>query len=275
MATKPDSQTARRVRKKDPSAGCTLPEGLVFSIPAARRQNLLGKRIRAIRENRGMTLRDVSDGLAFYGLPAGPSSIAKWESGLAVPRGKVLLALYAVFDLPGDSDFLFSPLPGPFSPREALAFQFSQRLERCLMSTRAFEPVRERVAEAELPLLRSPGEKVGSRFPALDDYTPVRLPETDIPYGTDFLYPWPEGLSLRFPTRYACVSRCTKLITGDVGLVICQGRVLMRLYYEYLGPDPSGYVSPVPIVLHALSGSEDPIFLASPGDFRVLGRVLV
>ena len=245
-----------------------------FRIDAAKEQNLIGRLLAGARAAAGLSLAGLAAALAPYGLSVTKSGLSRWERGERTPTAYQLMALCRVLDIPNPSDMYDDGL------NAAGLRKLSDYRERLIASGR-YAPDAVRLIDVRLytvAVSAGPGSFLDG-----DGYELIRVPETAVPAGTDF--------ALRVGGRsmepvyqdgqLVWVRRAESIRPGEVGVFVCDGESLLKLYQEQT-PDPADAeaYTDAENVLHRqpVLVSYNPDYPPRPirpgAYFRVLGKVL-
>ncbi|MBQ6528402.1 MAG: helix-turn-helix domain-containing protein [Clostridia bacterium] len=242
----------------------------IYNAVEAKKQNLVGKRIAAIRKARKLTQADVCDALKRYGISIQPAALSRWESGVTEPNAVQFLALYRVFNLRPDFRFLeddITPLEVPLSEKEVrLVRQFTEYLE----DQHIFESKRENIRELCFPLMIPHDRAIYPNTPVPYTYSQITVKETDIPYGADFALRVSDNTMLP-DIKSGDILFCSytkELLPKDIGIFIYQNELFIRRYFTYPGNE-------IPIVLYPADMKYPAIPVDSADELTILARVLI
>ena len=95
--------------KKSAGAGVRLFPSSAYSMAEEQTRNAIGRRIAALREEKGLSLAELSERLKPLGLSLDRTTIGKWEKGRSTPSAYQLIAVGRFFGI--DSLDYFTSLP--------------------------------------------------------------------------------------------------------------------------------------------------------------------
>lgn len=242
----------------------------VFDAENARKQNFIGKRIAEIRKARKMTQADVCNALKRYDISIQPAALSRWEHGTTEPNAIQFLALYRVFELDPDFNFLeenTAVLESPLSEEEVRSVrEFREFLED--------NPVpgseRPNIRMLRLPLLIPRNPVLAPEDSAPYTYSWITVRETDLPYGTDFLLKVPDNSMtplLRSGENVFC-SYTHHLVPKDIGIFLFQNKLFIRSFYPY--PD-----NEIPAVLYSCNVKTPALLVDDLSQLKIMARVLL
>ena len=242
-----------------------------FDAAEARKQNLVGKRIAAIRKARKLTQADVCEALQRdHHISLQPAAISRWEHGVTEPSAKEFLALYDVFELKPSFRFLEDDIRPLEIHTSAANARFIRNFVRYLKENHVYDSKRKNIRPVTLPLLVPISRGLQSKDSGPYTYSQITVKETQVPFGTDFaLQMQDSSMHPLIPLHgLAFCSFARDLTPADVGVFVYRHQVIVRSYYTYEG-------NAIPIALYPanLDYPIEPIDFAS--QLTIIGRVLV
>ncbi len=246
-------------------------ESPAFDAAEARRQNLVGKRIAEIRKARKMTQAEVCEALKrTHHISVQPAAISRWENGITEPNAEEFLALYDVFDLKPSFRFLEDDISSLEIHNTPASARLSRSFVQYLKDNHVYDSKRKNIRSVTLPLLVPIHHGLQPNVSVPYTYSRITVPETEVPYGTDFaLQMQDSSMDPAIPRHgLAFCSYASSLIPADVGVFVYQNEILVRSYYTYEGND-------IPIALYP-SNLDFPILpVDSASLLTIIARVLV
>ena len=85
--------------KKSAGAGIRPFANSAYSIAEEQTRNAVGRRIAELREEKGLSLAELSERLKPLGLSLDRTTIGKWEKGRSTPSAYQLIAVGKVFGI--------------------------------------------------------------------------------------------------------------------------------------------------------------------------------
>jgi len=250
-----------------------------YNAENARRENEIGRMIRAGRKRIGMTQSGLAAALVPWGVSVQAAAVAKWENGDNVPSGYQLLALCHALGL---QEGLFS-FAGPALPADlnAEGYRMLNEFHAFLASSGKYSAGRVAPGPAtvdmriyDLPASAGTGDLLDS-----DHFEVHSFPADTVPEGADF------GVHVRGDSmepayrdgQIAWVHSCEELHEGDAGVFFYDGCSYIKEYHEVLAggtpPDDGSAVRYPRIVWHSLNPAYGDIPITD-GSYRLFGRVL-
>ena len=248
-----------------------------------RENNTIGQRIAAIRRERGLSLRRLSELLEGYGVHVTAAAISKWEVGGAVPNAYQLLALCHALEIEdGFRHFSDADLEGDLN---ALGLRKLRDYRMDLVASGRYQP-RANLTEIrliEMPVSRIPVSAGTGAFLESDSFERIPFPVGTIPAGAEF------GLRVQGDSmepvyqdgQIVWVQRCSRLRLGEVGVFLYDGDGYLKVYGEQLPPesereryiDSSGVLHMQPVLI-SYNDRYPPRPVHPETPFTIAGRVL-
>ena len=268
--------------KKSAGAGIRPFANSAYSITEEQARNAVGRRIAELREEKGLSLAELSERLKPMGLSLDRTTIGKWEKGRSTPSAYQLIAVGRFFGI--DSLDYFTSLPADDTLNtEGMEKLASYRAD--LVASGRYRPQAltviagisyRRMPLATLPVSAGPGVWLDS-----DNFEEISVPEDTIPAGAEFGVRI-SGRSMEpvyHNDQIVWVQRCESLRPGEVGIMVYDGEGYLKVYEEQEPEDPEAFTDAAGIV------HRQPVMLSynpeyepkpiQPGlSFFVCGRVL-
>ena len=251
----------------------TPPVSDVYDVLKAREDNTLGRKIADARHAAGMSLPELSEALAAYGLSVGRKGLSKWETGETVPNAHQLLALCHLYRI-DDPVVYFS------EGRAVLNFEGMRKLAEYktdLIASGRYVS-REEAAEIEyirmpvslLPVSAGPGE-----FLDADTMEDIEFPRTEVPAGAEI------GVRISGDSmepvyhdgQIVWIQRRETVRAGEVGVFVLNGTGYLKMLRERPVRGRDGYDGQG-AELVSYNKAYAPIPVRPDDSFRAVGRVL-
>lgn len=246
--------------------------------------NTIGRRIAEARRARGLSLADMSEGLARYGVSASRSAVNKWELGTVCPSSYQLLAICELLDI--------EDVPGYFAGHrrtDLLNEAGRQKLREYREDLIASGRYRERpgfcpeLRYRNMPVSCLPASAGTGNYLDEDAFEMIAFPEDSIPEKAEFgVRVSGDSMEPVFHDgQIVWVQRCSRLRPGEVGLMVYDGCGYIKSYSERVPEgeaaepftDSSGTVHPQPVLV-SYNKAYPPRPVLPHAKFEIIGRVL-
>ena len=255
----------------------------VYDSVKEREDNVIGSRIQAVREERGLSLMGFAELLSRCGLTIHRQGISKWENGGSVPNAYQLLAICHALKIEDGIAFFTREPKRPDELNEEGHRKLSDYRADLVASGRykPYVPAAEGKIEYIYMNVSTIAASAGTgEYLDEENFEKVRFPASAVPQGADFGVRV-NGNSMEpvyHDHQIVWIEQCEALRPGEVGLFIYDGNGYIKVYDErksedggFDGEDGAGYVRPV---LVSYNEVYEPIQVNLGLDFRVVGRVL-
>lgn len=271
--------------KKQRSKAFFLDEvgGAVYDSVKEREDNVIGSRIQAVREERGLSLTGFAELLSRCGLTIHRQGISKWENGGSVPNAYQLLAICHALKIEDGVAFFTREPKRPDELNEEGHRKLSDYRADLVASGRykPYVPAAEgKIEYIYMNVSTIAASAVTGEYLDEENFEKVRFPASAVPQGADFGV-WVNGNSMEpvyHDHQIVWIQQCEELWPGVVGLFMYDGNGYIKVYDERIteasgfdGEDGAEYVCPV---LVSYNEDYEPIYVNLDLGFRVVGRVL-
>ena len=252
-----------------------------YNAEAEREENFIGRRISALRRERGLSLAAFGQELGRYGVTVGVSAIHKWEKGDSAPNAYQLLAIGEAFGLE-DTASAFKSRAVPELNEEGMRKLADYRAD--LVASGRYAPKKTAAIEyIDMPVSSLAVSAGRGAFLDDEDFETVSFPASTVPEGADF------GVRVSGDSmepvyhdgQIVWVRRCESVAPGQVGVFFYDGEGYLKVYGEQTPreeeieefTDSYGRVLPQPVMI-SYNRAYEPREVSPCGGFRVVGRVL-
>ena len=127
----------------------------------------------------------------------------------------------------------------PLAPTVKKLSEVDESDKQYLKDNHVYDSKRKNIRSVTLPLLVPIHHGLQPNVSAPYTYSRITVPETEVPYGTDFaLQMQDSSMDPAIPRHgLAFCSYASSLIPADVGVFVYQNEILVRSYYTYEGND--------------------------------------
>lgn len=243
--------------------------------------NIIGKRLAAARQARGLSLSAFSDLLGNYGLNIKRQGLGKWESGDAVPNGYQLLAVCHALELEDGISYFTGAAPKPELNERGLK-KLREYKEDLIASGRyAPESSNDNILYIEMPISLLPASAGTGAFLEEENFELISFPASAVPQKADF------GVRVSGDSmepvyhdgQIVWVQRCASLSPGEVGLFLYDGDGYIKVYGEQEPKEKEGFTDSQGIlhnqpVLISYNKKYEPKAVSPQLPFAIAGRIL-
>jgi len=249
-----------------------------FSILAAMKENLIGRKLLELRRSRGLSLTDLCRELRTYGIDVKIGAVSKWELGATAPNSYQLVALCHFYDV-SDPVAYFTGHQSLNS--EGLRKLADYRADLIATGKYAPEPSSPDIIYITMPVSLLGASAGTGNFPDDACFEQVSVPKNAVPEGADFgIRVCGDSMEPVYTNgQTVWVKQCSTLRKGEVGIFSYDGEGYIKLYREQQPVDTDAYTDSEGIlhsqpVLISYNPKYSPIVVSPEKDFRIVGRVL-
>ncbi len=226
----------------------------------------LGEKLTALRRRAGLSQKELAERLALYGVHVSNQAVSKWENGLTQPNADQFLALCRALDAENVGAEFFGRRTGMLRGLNDDGVRKLREYADLLRASGLYALPAEERAERVLPLYTLAVSAGTGQFLDSDDFESV-IVGADVPDAADY------GVRVAgnsMEPRYldgqtVWVQYRRTLRSGEIGIFLYDGNA----YLKQLIVDDRG------VRLHSLNPDYGDIAVRSPGDLRILGRVVM
>ena len=258
-----------------------------YNAAEAKKENLIGSKMAALRKKRHMTQGDLIKRLADYGIVIQQGAVTKWENGMTTPTAYQLIAISLALNAPDIiSEFTdIAALPDP--GLNAKGLDKLEEYRELLIASGRYKPAAAEktagTATVTIPTSYIRAAAGAGNFMDEENFEDMEYPESAVPSGTDFAL-FVDGDSMTpiyINGQVVFVQRCDTIRPGQVGIFSIDNEVVIKIYDEQM-PDESvreeftdgeGNIHPQ-AVLRSYNSDWKPRLISPYREFRVFGRVL-
>ena len=254
-----------------------------YNAESERDRNIIGQRIEAARQERGLNLRDLSSLLTSYGVPVGHTAINKWTKGLTTPNAYQLLALCMALEIDDGLAFFtedYTPELNKAGRSKLKAYKED------LIASGRYAPapkISNTIKYIDMPVSNLRVSAGTGQFLDEDSFEMVSFPEGTIPNGADFGIRV-SGNSMEpvyHDGQIVWVQKCDTISVGQVGIFVYDGEGYLKMYGEQ---DPEeqhrdsfingyGVLRAQPVLL-SYNAEYAPKVVNPEHTFQIVGKVL-
>lgn len=263
-----------------------FPKNLTFDFAAAKKDNMIGKRLAEARQQRGVSQAQLSKMVAKYGLKVGPGGISKWENGDCIPNIYHLTAICLALEIEaGPSFFSDAYKKAPLLNEQGL--KKVEAYKQDLIASGLYRPL-QAIPDNGIRYITMPvsamSVSAGTGF-FLDEekFEQIEVPEGSVPSGADFgLRVCGDSMEPAYSDgQLVWVKKCQELAIGEVGIFLYDGGGYLKVYDEQQPEediaeeftDSYGKIRPQP-VLRSYNRKYPPRPILPGLDFMIVGKVL-
>ena len=247
---------------------------VTYRADEARARNKIGEKIKGLRREAKISLRDFSMILRERGISVTPASINKWELGQTLPNAYQLLAIFDCFRMDDPAGF--------FSENGLLNEEGLRKVaeyKEDLAASGRYAPdrdERENIVYVQMPVSLLSASAGTGDFLDDDRFELRSFPKESVPEGADFgVRVDGDSMMPKFEDgQIVWVRRAETLRSGEEGLFVLNGNGFIKLYREQ--PAPAG--SPETVrnrpVLYSYNSAYEPITVGMEDSFRICGKIL-
>lgn len=252
-----------------------------YNAEEERAMNIIGSRIRAARKARKITIDELSELLASFGVYAKNGAIGKWEQGYSVPSAYQLIAITQALRLEDRISYFMN------ISDQSLNMTGLQKLEDyrndLIASGRYKLPrISEQVAEKiTVPLGSLPVSAGTGEYLDWMSFEEHEFPIGVVPAGTDFaLYVSGDSMEPIYKDgQIVYVQKCEEILPGEVGIFVVDGTGYVKEYREQVPEDAEAFTDSDGVihnqaVLISYNKAYAPRVISPYSSFRVCGKVL-
>ena len=259
----------------------------LFDAVEAKKSNLIGNKISALRKKRHMTQKDLIERLSSYGVTVLQSAVARWENGTTPPTAYQLIAISLALNAPDIiAEFTDLTLPPDLELNE-LGLKKLDEYRELLIASGKYKPfISENTAVTATVTVPTSYIRAAAgvgNFMDEENFEDKEYPESFVPAGTDFaLYVDGSSMSPVYVNEQVVfVQQCDTVCPGQVGIFSIDNEVVIKIYDEQEPDesckeeftDSSGFVHPQ-VVLRSYNSDWEPRPVSPYQEFHVYGRVL-
>lgn len=259
-----------------------------FSAEKARSENLLGRKIKDARKERGMLQSDVIDALKEFDIAIGTAALSRWEKGSNMPSPLQFLALCRIYGIQDPLGYL----TGCYASDAYLAelneagrkkvMDYAEDLRKSGLYSveRHIRPVEKDLprptAMRRMPVSMLKVSAGTGVYLDEEDFEEEEFPEEDIPTQATFgLYVSGDSMSPLYQDGdLVWVQRCGQLRKGEIGIFLLDGEGYIKKYEEKRIQGEWDEGNRVVPVLVSLNPRYEPITVTEDRELRIVGRVL-
>ena len=252
--------------------------GFSFDAAGARAENMIGKKLQALRTENGLSLAGMSARLTENGLDVSLNAINKWELGMSSPSAYQLMGICAIFGIDDAVEY--------FTGRQRLNDTGRRKVASYRDDLIASGNYKPQLSDGELIYVYMPVSIVSASagtgdFLEDDSFEILRFPEGSVPAGADFGVRV-DGDSME-PVysngQLVWIKKCESLRTGEVGLFMLNGSGYIKVYHEQKPENPEDYTDLDGVVrmqpkLISYNEKYAPMPVGTADSFKIFGRVL-
>lgn len=252
-----------------------------YSAAEARKENIIGRRIREARQALACSQGELKARLARMGVDVTVAAISKWEVGGSIPNGYQLLALCRALEIPEGLEYFSGPRRDAELNETGLRKLREYRAD--LIASGRYRVARpaEPIRYIEMPVSMLSASAGTGAFLDEGSFERIPFPEGSIPAGAEF------GVRVRGDSmepvyrdgQIVWVQRCSRLRPGEVGVFLYDGEGYLKVYGEQPPEDPErftdsgGAVRMQPVLL-SYNEAYAPKVVSPDCVFAIAGRVL-
>ena len=250
-----------------------------YNAAEEREQNVIGKRLAALRNRKNLSLKEAADGLSAYGMPMSAPSLFKWEKGINTPSSYYLLALCDFYGVKNAEDFFNASYVPELNDEGELKVEQYRADLIASGNYKPFRPVEIAYVTMRVGML-SVSAGTGA-FLDDDSFEEMQFPADSVPARADFaLRVSGDSMEPVFNDgQYIWVQRCSELYPGEVGIFALDGQGYVKVYSEQT-PEDCGDYTDSNCVVHAqpvlvsYNKKYAPIVVSQEQTFQICGRVI-
>ena len=257
----------------------------VYNAEEERRLCVIGKKISAARQERGVGMRELQRLLKDRGIEVGYASLFRWENGDTVPNAYQLLAICDALEIPDASSYFMNGR----ADLDETGLRKLAEYRKDLIASGRYAPVR--ITESEEPAIRYIEMPVSTlavsagtgQFLDEENIVLMRFPETGVPAGADFaLRVSGDSMEPIYQDhQLVWVQTCNTLRPGEVGIFVLDGEGFLKAYEEREPAadevedytDSTGAVHKKPVLI-SYNPKYAPRVVTPSSSFQICGRVL-
>ena len=254
-----------------------------YNAEAERERNIIGQRIEAARQEKGLSQMELSTLLASYGVPVGNTAINKWAKGLTSPNAYQLLALCVALDIEdGLSYFTEAYTPDLNKAGRSKLKAYKEDL----IASGRYKPVPKistTIKYVDMPISNLRVSAGTGQFLDEENFELISFPEGTVPTGADFGIRV-SGNSMEpvyHDGQIVWVQKCDTINAGQVGVFVYDGDGYLKVYSEQEPEeqhrdafvDGYGALRAQPVLL-SYNPEYAPKVVSPENTFQIVGKVL-
>lgn len=228
--------------------------------------NNIGAIISSVREERGISQKELAVELEKYGVSVTNQAVSKWENGTTLPNARQFVAICDVLEIEDVTGvFLGKKSGGIFDGLNGTGIKKAMEYIELLKASGMYESGGEIISLRKLPLYDIAVSAGTGQFLDSDRYELIEVGE-EVPLTANFgVRISGDSMEPKFQHgQVVWVTQERNIKTGDIGIFLYDGEV----YCKKLEKTPHG------IRLLSENPRYEPIIIRPERDFRVFGRVV-
>lgn len=257
-----------------------------YDAGSEREDNTFGKRLRDARRAKGLSQREIAEGLRKYNIIIQAPAVTKWETGHSLPNIYQVFALCRLLDIEDGIRFFSGSLHPEEHALNETGLKKVQAYREDLEASGLYsfkEPDYDAEEEVEVRHYYMPAAAGTGTFLDSDDYETITVKKSTVPPKADFaLDVSGDSMMPNYKNgQMVWVEETNVLYEGEIGIFIVDDSAFIKMYTEEMPNDDEienytssdGVVHPK-IVLVSLNKKYNPIHVSPFQTLHVVGRVL-